>query len=316
MKFLATNCQPPFPEKEVKAKVESALERSIIKETNLASAVREWVFSTTGHFFSTDLHQIPQLSTKRDMKTALQEIYRLEKQGIIEKASDRRGHFRTVDSQCEKIDFLSAGTEELELEWPLGIHEYYRTLRKNIIVIAGEQDAGKTAYLLNFAKLNMHKHRIRYYSSEMGDSEMRSRLEFFPDVTLEQWSALDARERSDNFSDVIHPDDVNIIDYMEMHDQFYLISAKLKQIHDKLRNGIAVVALQKSPGVELGRGGSFSLEKPRLYLTMRPDYPGGLIKIIKCKNWRNPGISPNGLEKHFKLYSGCQFSESTKWQRE
>ena len=47
----------------------------------------------------------------------------------------------------------------------------------NIIVVAGEQNAGKTAFLLNFVRLNMTRHEMFYYSSEMGASEMRKRLE-------------------------------------------------------------------------------------------------------------------------------------------
>ena len=70
-----------------------------------------------------------------------------------------------------------------------------------------------------------------------------------------------------------------------------------------MKNGIAIVALQKKRGVELGRGAEFSLEKPRLYLSME----NGEIKIVKAKNWRRKDVNPNGMVSKFKIVNGCDF---------
>jgi hypothetical protein len=91
----------------------------------------------------------------------------------------------------------------------------------------------------------------------------------------------------------------------EISDNFYQIGSELRQIHDRLKDGIAVIAMQKKKGAELGRGAEFSLEKPRLYLTMEP----GVLKIVKGKNWAKPGFNPNNLEMKFKLINGCDFLE-------
>jgi len=172
---------------------------------------------------------------------------------------------------------------------------------KNIAVIAGSPNAGKTAFLLNTIKLNMAKHIIHYYSSEMGAEELKLRLSKFDDGA--KW-VFDARERSTNFADVIYPDDINIIDYIEIvSGEFYMIGQELRTIFDKLRKGIAIIALQKKKGAELGRGAEFSLEKPRLYLSM----DSGLLKIIKAKNWAVEGNNPNGVEFKFSLVNGAKF---------
>ena len=159
----------------------------------------------------------------------------------------------------------------------------------------------------------MHQHEIHYFSSEMADSELRTRLDLFPNTKLQDWK-FTPWERSDNFADIIKPDAINIIDYLEMSDTFYQIGGHLKDIHDKLQNGIAIIALQKTPGKDIGRGGSFSVEKPRLYVSISNDYPGHTAKIVKCKNWRT-SENPNGLSKHFKLYQGHSIVESTNWIR-
>ena len=83
----------------------------------------------------------------------------------------------------------------------------------------------------------------------------------------------------------------------------------LKKIFDKLKNGIAIVALQKNPGAAMARGGIGTLEKPRLYITM----DSGVMKIEKGKNWKNPEVNPNGMQVRFSLVQGAIFRAKTEW---
>jgi hypothetical protein len=55
--------------------------------------------------------------------------------------------------------------------------------------------------------------------------------------------------------------------------------------------------------LDLGRGGSFSLEKARLYLSM----DAGMTTIVKAKNWVNPLVNPNKLKINYKIVNGCKF---------
>ena len=88
-----------------------------------------------------------------------------------------------------------------------------------------------------------------------------------------------------------------------------MIAEYLKQIHDRLASGIAIIALQKKRGSELGRGGDFALEKPRLYLSMDT----GKLTIQKCKNWVNPEFNPRSLTCEFKVIAGCKFIVTQDW---
>ena len=172
----------------------------------------------------------------------------------------------------------------------------------NLIVIAGESNAGKTGFLLNLVKLNMNKHDIHYFSSEMGSEEFKIRLSEFEDIDLKDWK-FHPKERSGNFNDVIRPNDINIIDFLEMHDDFFRVGGHLKKITDKLDRGIAIVAIQKNHGADHGLGGARSIERARLYLTMEP----GKLTIKKAKIYRHRDINPNGMEADFKLIHGCKF---------
>lgn len=307
---LARSCTPPFPEGDITAKVKSALKRAAQREGSIASDVRAWVETTSGYFETTACHRELQLTTKEQMKAANMELLRLCEGAspILEHYGGRRGSYRRIEHDAEDIDFLTVPTQDLDLRWPFEIERFVRTLPKNIIVVAGEPNAGKTAFLLNVVKLNMGKHDIRYFSSEMGALEFQDRLSKF-DIPLDQWR-FKPKERSSNFADVIAPDAVNIIDFLEIHDEFYKVGKFIKEIYDKLDKGVAIIGLQKNTGASHGLGGLRGAEKARLYLTMEQH----VIKIIKAKNWTTQE-NPNGLELHFGLVKGCQFRQKTEWKR-
>ena len=306
---IACQCKPPYPENEIPAIAKSALERFLRQERNLAQQFREWVDLTRSYFSLTETFNSLQLLTSKEKTNIYQIAHRLCKEGLIERHPNKNGVFRRVESEYEKLNIKHASTESIPLSWPFCIERYYRALPKNIIIIAGSFDAGKTAFLLNFMQMNMKRHRIYYFSSEMGEVEMRNRLENF-DIPLDAWSDTFIG-RSSNFADVIQPDDINIIDFLEITKDFFLVAEHIKQIFEKLRTGIALIALQKNPGMELGLGGGRSVEKARLYLSMEK----GKIRIIKCKNWANTSFNPNRLELDFKLVKGCKFIESTEWRK-
>jgi hypothetical protein len=184
---------------------------------------------------------------------------------------------------------------------------------KNIIVCAGSQNAGKTTFALNLAYLNRDKFKTRYFSSEMGAEELKKRLELF-ECDQCDWDKVQFFERSTKFADVIEPNALNIIDYLEISSEFWLVAEEMRLIYEKLNNGLAVICLQKTAGKNAGRGGDFGLEKPRLYLNLDPDPPhGGKITIAKAKSWASSNLNPNGLQLNYKIVNGCKLIKNGDW---
>jgi len=311
LSFIAERCDPPFPQKDVFVKLESALKRSESRERNLTQEIRDFVLSSNGLFLSSEIHNCLHLSSRQEKKNVSNTLARLIDEGIIERSGNRNGQFRRIDIEVEKMDFLNAENETVDLWLPFDLHEKAEIMPGNIIVIAGSPDAGKTGFLLNVIRENLRKFEIHYFNSEMGSSELKKRLNNFDDMTLGMWK-FKAWERSDNFADVIKPGKgkVNIIDFLELHDNFYEVGGKLAEIHKKLKGAVALVALQKNPGVKMGLGGFRSAEKPRLYLSM----DSGLITIQKCKNWAT-SENPNGLQYKFKVVGGCKFIKVQGWHK-
>jgi len=150
----------------------------------------------------------------------------------------------------------------------------------------------------------MLKFNVHYFNSEMGGAELKSRLQKFEDFSLDQWK-FNAYSRDRDFADVIFKSEnsLNIIDFLEVHDDFYLVGEKIKQIHAALNGAVAIIAIQKNKGADMAVGGNRTMEKARLVVNIEP----GKSKITKAKNFVNPEFNPNGAMCDWKLVNGCRF---------
>ena len=306
---FATLCDPPFPKDEAILKVQSALHRDVRRKRNLSFEVEEFVMGTSGWFMLIDVYKYLNATTLEEKNNVKIKVHRLMKSGVIEKFGRRDGAYRRIETDVEEMNFLQALTTDIPLKFPLDIEEYVKIYPGNVLILAGDSNAGKTAWFLDFIRLNMEKHDIHYFNSEMGAGELRLRLSLFEDTELEDWK-FRAVERSNNFADIIQPDSVNIIDFLEVVDEFWRVGGEISKIHEALGTGIAIIGLQKNYGRELGRGGALSIEKPRLYLAMER----GRMKIVKAKNYRGTE-NPNGYVLDFKLVMGHAFISQGFWHK-
>jgi hypothetical protein len=292
----------------VNTKVQSALQRAKRQDRTLSADVREYVSSTQGVFMSTDVYSSLQLSTRDDKKNVSIILKRMCDDAELERYGNKNGQFRRIDNEISPIDWKTADTAPLNLQWPFGVHNLVHLYPGNIGIIAGYPNAGKTAFIHNFIRLNQ-QHDVHLFSSEGGREELKMRLSKF-DYPVDDWK-FSYYERSGDFADVIKPDAINIIDYLEIHDDFYKVGGMIKAISDKLKNGFALIAIQKNNGRDEGLGGARGLEKPRLYMAM----DSGRLKIVKAKSWVDSSDNPNGKSIRFKIVDGCKFIIESRWER-
>lgn len=285
---------PPLPARELEETIGSAFSG----ERGLTQSVREFVTQTHGTFSVRQLDDELGITSrqKQQRKTILA---RLVREGLIER--QKIGCYRIKEPSLPDMDWQNADTNSgLDIKLPFDIHELVEVYPGNILVIAGTTNAGKTAMLLNFIKLNMHEFEIHYFTSELSKQELSKRISRFGNGI--EWQ-FHPHERNSNFDSVIISDAVNIIDYLEPPSgEYYAIADQITAIHNRLTTGIAFIAIQKKRKAELGRGAEFSEERARLYLSM----DSGRLKIVKAKNWRTE-VNPNGKVYTFKLVDGCNF---------
>ena len=333
----ATRCQPPLAESEVRAIAESVSrypptdnvsdmykyntpvshvptrerDKNVTDSvTTTVSRITEWVKSTTGWWDTTELDRELDIYGDRDRANRRQILIRLKNQGILEAHPKFNKQWRFVDQSIVSLNFKTATRAGvLPIIWPLGIEKYVNLFPGNLAVIAGSPNAGKTALMLNFIYLNQDAFPIYYFCSEMGAVELRDRLDKFPGMDIEDWH-FESFERASEFADVIRPDCINIVDYLEMTTDLFDVNKYLTAINHKVGSGLALVAIQKKKDAKYGRGQEFSLEKPKLYLSLDQQK----MMIVKGKSWAKKNVNPNDLEVGFKIVGGCQFEASGEWR--
>lgn len=317
---VARGCRPPYPDKDVHVKVQSAWKAALRKDKPVATMTREWIKEMAGDGSFTVNDLIRELALEPGRKTyttVYQALTAMRHNNDIVPVGNKRGVFRKVNNDAPVLDIMSAQVSPLDIRWPLGLHKAINFYAANIAVFAGETNSGKTAYLLNFVRENMEKWggRIRYLSSEGGAQELRSRLNMFShefDIPIEQWLCVDWRERYDNFSDMVHPHWINIVDYLEVNDEFWKIGEPLKEIAQRLDTGIAVIAVQKKRGERLGRGGDFGAQRPRLYCTISKDPKSGnlVMRMEKGKAKISDAFDTmGGYNITFRIRNGCKLEK-------
>ncbi len=315
LEILAKNCTPPFPKNEITSKIQSAMQREERREINFSQEVRDFVVTSSDFFLTSDVFNRLQVTSRQDKKNVVLALLRLHKEGILERGHGRDGLYRRVENQAEEVNFLTAPTNDFPITWPLGIHSHCMIYPGNIVIVAGSKSAGKTAFLLNTVQLNQRQHEIVYLNSEMGDTEFRKRLELFEGVKLTDWK-FKAYHRMTNFEDLITAEKkIFIVDFLEVTSDFWKVAQYIQEIHRKLKEGIAIIALQKSDMKEMGRGGDFSREKARLYLSLDylHDEKVNRIKITDAKAWRSDR-NPRGLYRNYKLVKGSRFIPVGDWR--
>ena len=317
--MLANNCHPPFPANEIKTKITSALDRAARRERNLQAEVDSYIVVTNGYFSVTDCYSALQVVTKED-KTAVRVALHRRIDKTIEKYGKKDAVYQRIDGKIEFIDFAEEEGVRSQIRFPFDLHEYIEICEGNIVLVAGEYNAGKTGIALNVLWMNKNRMRIRYLSSEMKGGEFKKRWRFFG-FEKDFWAQdemTDYVALKNNLTSAILPDAVNIIDYLEFPDGDYTQGAEyMRQIHDKLTTGVAVVCIQHKENAKLPRSGDLIMEKPRLAITLKKlptnnENINGYAEILKAKNIRLGKMDGKKLEFEIRK-GGSEFHIIRDW---
>lgn len=284
--------------------------------------VENWVSMTDGAFQISDAARELGVITPEGRDALRVYLSRMVIAGAIERTSGKDGIFRRVDKTINEINFIDVDlTKTVQVKLPFQIHEYITFYVKNTILIAGESNAGKTCFLFNIAAMNYEKFDVDFFTNnEASPQEIAKRLKA---LDLPIPPPFKVYERYDNFADVVDPNHLTIIDYLDMNSEVYLAGEEIEKIHRKLNQGIAIIGMQLPPpsktyerGVEkihhrsLAYGGAFTQKKPVLYIDLwRDGAPNtGICKIEKAKNRAKPNVDPNNMQWKYVIDSwGAKF---------
>ena len=269
--------------------------------------IRDWVVATTGTFTYKDLFFEKGITDPANMDYVYVVMKRLCGERLIKAINGRHGSFRLLDKDAPILNWKGVKDYTgVDMLWPFELEKFVKIHPRNVIVVGGDPNKGKTAFLHNVISLNWRKHNIALWDSENSKQELAIRFAEYEDYGL--WPDDIARERSKDFADVIeeyNPDGINIIDYLEITENFYAVGKFLREIRDALGKGRAIVAIQKAKGAELPIGRDFSQQIARLVLTIDP----GILTIRKAKSFAQRNVNPNNMKFSFKLKDGAHFTD-------
>jgi hypothetical protein len=274
------------------------------KEKNIAQEVYEWVTLQDGIMSVAKCYSDLGYVNKQDKTTARVAFHRLIDK-VIEKHGDQSGTYRKIEIDDTEQRWWEAKGKALKLGFPLDITQP-KLFPGSLILLEGSKSQGKTRFALDFARLNkeLFKDRINYLNVEMNDDEINSRIQAYENDKM--WTSSNFRDRvkiikvTSNWWDYINPDGLNIIDYIVEYEKTYLIAQYIFKIHDKMKNGLSLVIVQRDPKKDYGSGGYAIRNIPRLIISLK----NHVVKLEDVKSfWMNSpnDHNPSGLMKKYKM---------------
>lgn len=279
------------------------------REDKIKHTVKEWATSSMGKFSTMDIDRELGIITVEDKRSRDEAINELLKDGVLEHDDVKRNVYRSRDCTVNVID-LSTIKEDDSVSFflPFDLGGVVSLSPRNIVMIAGEQNAGKTTLALEILRENLAMYgssnkSFSYLTSEMSDEELKSTVLRFG--KLKEFERCTFIDRQFEPYDLINgnksmQDGFVFIDFLETKGGDYSKTvSEVQKIYDSMGKGIVVLLVQKQPGKDHAKGGSGMLEKPRLVINLEKRFKSDsgtvcVAKIEKCKSVYPGEINPDG----------------------
>jgi len=193
-----------------------------------------------------------------------------------------------------RLNFPTARDTGLELSFAEDI--IFR--EGDMVLLSGQSNYGKTALCLNFCgeNLDMWPNLMGNEYTSVEDEPMPRFLNRLDSMDWVEWIDDEGQERFTllpvraDYAEHIIKDRLNIIDWVNLPGEYYMISPVMEAIKHESGRGITIIALQKNPGVEYGRGGNLTKDFADCELLLDKFGEGGevLLTIGKVKEYRRP----------------------------
>jgi hypothetical protein len=302
--------------KWVQTKVKAAVKTIHKEKGNLEQRIKDYIDKTTGQFSIGALVQWLGLQGEDKFQCG-NIIISLHQANEIVSVGNKHGVFRRVDKNPDLMDLETPPQDDIGISLPLALHMLVVLYPRNVVLVAGEKDSGKTAFAMNAAYLNRDRLDVTYFNSEMGVTELQSRIRKFPQdhFPYNEWKKIRWIERATRFEDYVDPDGLNIIDFLEVGAEAFTVTEDIKRVFDKLDKGLLLIVMQKRSYKEYAVGGEGTLEKARLAINLEHRDGATVCKITVAKNWTGIINSPRGCECQYKIWQGGKMEKDGEWHR-
>lgn len=298
------------------------------EKSDLEKSLKEWCLKFQGGFTIQEILNHFGIKDKQGKNEVDSILSDLCAENIIQQDNKRRSAFRVVDTNISIIDIKKQiNTEGVDIRLPFGLSEFVLLEDRTVVVIAGDSNSGKTAVMLEgLAENIMFSNRFKkpvYISTEMSQAELKRRLNIIQSEDV--WENAEFLDYTGHFQDAIktgRSDNLVYIDQLEVNDSISYadMEKEISAIRHSLTTGISIIAMQKTAGSKMARGGAGTLTKPRLYISLHHCYKsaeGGVVnraEVVKCKMTK-PGYSnPEGRQLIYHITKEGVIEYVTEWE--
>ena len=238
---------------------------------------------------------------------------------LLRHAPGRRGYYSIINRNRTVLTLPTEVSKPLSFVWPIDVNtDEHFPFQNDIIIEAGdiigvngESNRGKTALLTNIAVENALRDwwgKVTMWISEWHGSQLQRRLSNYPGAIngdgqpIFNMYKLELTDIVDQIAE--EPDNLHILDWVNMKDKFWDIGTLQERIVEVLGNGIAVIAGQKMEHKEHGIGGGWNEFNTSVLMTVSrlgsPENNYNRLKLMKVKSPRN-GAQLDRASYRFKV---------------
>jgi len=294
------------------------------KSRNVTQDLRDYIFSTDGAFTLHECYNALGTPTPKEKAIVRKTLSSMCAKKELEKVGTKTGNYLKIDTSIEYTDIANTNGlgKPLKFETPLNMGDRTIFFPRSLWGIAGVTGNGKTTMAFNIIRNIQNLFEVVYfYEAELGPGALQHKLGYFH-CPLSAWNfkaVCSANSQgviqwdSQTIHQKIHPNAINIIDYLEPpEDAPWKIYHVMKKIAAALRNGMAIILIQKKEGAKFGVGGDWSAKATSFYTSLE----WGCLKIEKNSYQQEDRIGRNFKCIDFEIAPGSHVKAKSGWYGE
>uniref|UniRef100_A0A6M3LE76 Uncharacterized protein n=1 Tax=viral metagenome TaxID=1070528 RepID=A0A6M3LE76_9ZZZZ len=177
-----------------------------------------------------------------------------------------------------------------------GIDNIVEVFPGDMVLISGQSNYGKTAIALSIMAENLDLFPTLLMGSEYTATDGKISPKFKRRMKRMNWVEWmrDGEPRfqllpvGGDYEDYVLQDHQNVIDWISLPGDYFLIDRVMKAIKDRVGNGVAVVVLQKNKDQEYGEGGERTERYADVSIKIDAFGEGGLESLLTMGKVKSP----------------------------
>ncbi len=245
----------------------------------------------------------------------------LVKEKIVKPSGRGDGVYKVL-TPIKKITTMDdIGEEPIDFRFPrnynedesaFGLEDLIEVFPGDFILISGRSNYGKTVMALSLMGENMNLFNLppNLMGSEYTASDGKLSPKFKRRIKRMDWANLVNEDGTLNFGltpvgedyeDYTEADCINIVDWISLNGDYFLVDGVMKKIKDRVGHGIFVGVIQKNKDAEYGEGGERTERYADVHMRIDAYGEGGRESLLTLGKIKSPKGRASGRTWAFEV---------------